>query len=264
MKKKPKFTFLALSPVVLAVLGIVIFQNPSSELQVAVFAQDSPSKTTGNGGAAVNSGESAIHKAARAGNLALLHSQLQSGADANVRDDAGRTPLMDAVAAGQIEAVRLLLSAGADVNARTHAGRTPLIEAAAQGQLEAARLLVKAGADLNYAQRGWGSALKTAERTGHNDIAALLLKAGARSTGSSVGDTVCVRPWGGDGYCGTVEAINKTRYRIRVTKIVGCSDGCPAKAECSAGRPVGGAEGVTTGDEVNTVSWCLTHTGVKP
>jgi hypothetical protein len=264
MKKKPKLTFLALTLAVLAVLAIVLFQNPGSELHVAAFAQDSPSKTTGNRVTPVNSGESAIHRAARAGDLALLHSQLHSGASANVRDDAGRTPLMDAVAAGQIEAVRLLLSMGADVNARTHAGRTPLIEAAAEGQLEAAQLLVKAGADLNFAQRGWGTALKAAERTGHNDIATMLLKAGARSTGSSVGDTVCVRPWDGDGYCGTVEAIDKTKYRIRVTQIVGCSDGCPAKAECSAGRPVGGAEGVTTGDEVNTVSWCLTHAGVKP
>jgi len=264
MKKKPTFTFLVLSPAVLAVLGIVLFQNPDSESQVAAFAQDSRSKTTGERGTGVSSGESAMHQAARAGDLALLRSQLHSGADANVRDDAGRTPLMDAVAAGQIEAVRLLLSNGADVNAHTRAGRTPLIEAAAQGRLEAAHLLVKAGADLNYAQRGWGTALKTAERTGHSDIATMLLTAGARSTGSSVGDTVCVRPWGGDGYCGTVKAVSKNRYSIHVARIVGCSGGCAAKAECSAGRPVGGAEGITVGDEVNTVSWCLTHTGVKP
>jgi hypothetical protein len=171
---------------------------------------------------------------------------------------------MDAVAAGQVEAARLLLSAGADINAHTLAGLTPLIEAAAHGQFEATQLLVKAGADLNREARGWGTALKAAERTGHNDIAGMLIKAGARSTGSSVGDTVCVRPWGGNGYCGVVQAIDETRYRLRVTKVVGCSQGCPAKTECSAGRPVGGAEGITIGDEVNTVSWCLTHTGVKP
>jgi ankyrin repeat protein len=171
---------------------------------------------------------------------------------------------MDAVAAGQPDAVRLLLAARADVNARSKAGRTALIEAAEQGQLEAARLLIAAGADLNTYQRGWGTALKTAERTGHNDIAEMLRKAGAQSSGSSVGDTVCVRPWSGDGYCGTVEAIDKNNYTIRVTQIVGCKDGCPAKEECSAGRPVGGSGGIAVGDEVKTVSWCLTHTGVKP
>jgi hypothetical protein len=92
----------------------------------------------------------------------------------------------------------------------------------------------------------------------------MLVEAGARSTGSSVGDTVCVRPWGGDGYCGTVESIDKTHYRLRVTKLVGCEKGCPVKAECSAGREVGGSHGIAVGDEVATVSWCLTHTGVKP
>lgn len=205
-----------------------------------------------------------LHKAARAGDVALLQSRLKQGADPNTRDKEGRTPLMDAVVAEQVAAMRLLIANGADVNAGAHDGQTPLIAAAAEGRLDAARLLVQSGADLNVVSRGWGCALKAAERTGHNEIAAMLLQAGARPTGSSVGDTVCVRPWGGDGYCGTVEAIDKTQYRLRVTKIVGCEKGCPAKTECSAGRNVGGSGGIAVGDEVSTVSWCLTHTGVKP
>jgi hypothetical protein len=48
-----------------------------------------------------------------------------------------------------------------------------------------------------------------------------------------------------------------------VTGIVGCADGCAAQAECSAGRGVGGAQGIAVGDTVDTVSWCLTHTGVQ-
>ena len=75
---------------------------------------------------------------------------------------------------------------------------------------------------------------------------------------------MCVRPWQGDGYCGVVEEVNKTSFRLRVTEIVGCEGGCQARAECSASREVGGVDGVQIGDEITTVSWCLTHTGVKP
>lgn len=194
--------------------------------------------------------------------MTLLKSQLQQGTNPNVPDSQGRTALMDAVQAGQTKAVSVLLDAGADVNARSRSGRTALIEAAEEGRFDSARLLVEHGADLNLATRT-GTALETAERTGHNDIAALLLKAGARSSGHSVGDTVCVRPWAGDGYCGVVEAIDKNTYQLRVTEIVGCKNGCPAKAECSAQRPVGGPDGISVGSEVETKSWCLTHTAVQ-
>lgn len=177
-------------------------------------------------------------------------------------DAAGQSPLLEAAAAGRLEAVRVLLTAGANVNAVSSTGQTPLIEAAERGRLDTALLLIAAGADLNISQRGSGTALEAAERAGHTELAAMLRKAGARSSGRSVGDKVCVRPWKGDGYCGTVEAVDRTTYRIRVTEVVGCENGCPAKAECSAGRPVGGTDGLHAGDAITAVSWCLTHTGV--
>jgi hypothetical protein len=205
-----------------------------------------------------------LHQAARAGDLNAIHSRLQEGADPNARDASGRTALLDAVSAGQTDAARALLDGGAKANITSSEGRTPLIEAATQGHLDIAQLLIKSGADLNVAQRGSGTALEAAERRGHNDVAALLRQAGARSSGRSVGDTVCVRPWKGDGYCGTVEAVNKTAFQIRVTRIVGCESGCSARPLCSAGRPVGGADGLAEGELVSTVSSCLTHTGVRP
>jgi len=204
-----------------------------------------------------------LHRAAEKGDLAALRSYLEAGADPNSRDTAGRTPLHEAVAAGQGDVVRLLLDSGADVRARTPGGRSALMDAAEHGQVEVARLLVDAGADLDVAQRGWGTALEIAERLGHEKVAELLQQAGARTSGRSVGDLVCVRPWAGDGYCGRVEASRKTSVRIRVTELVGCADGCAARTECSAGKPVGGASGLRPGDAITTVSWCLTHTGVQ-
>lgn len=229
----------------------------SALLSVSPFLRAQDSSPLGSGGV--------MHQAARTGDLTLLRSELQRGVNANVTDELGRTPLMDAVSGGRLAAVRLLLTAGADVNARTKAGRTALIEAAAQGRLSIAHELIRAGADLNVSQRGWGTALEAAERSGHNRIAAVLRNAGAKSSGRSPGDKVCVRSWDGNGYCGTVLSVDKTKLLIRVTEIVGCKDqACPAKDECSAGQPVGGAGGIAVGDEISTVNWCLTHTGVKP
>jgi hypothetical protein len=205
-----------------------------------------------------------LHRAAKDADLPLLRSRLEQGADPNGKDLSGHTALFDAVSAGRLEAARVLLEAGAKAGIGSADGRTPLIEASAQGRLDIAQLLIRAGADLNAIQRGAGTALQIAERYGHNDVAAFLLQAGARSSGRSVGDMVCVRPWKGDGYCGAVTAVNKTEFTVHIIRVVGCAGGCAAKAECSSGRSVGGAEGLQAGEVVTTRSWCLTDTGVQP
>jgi ankyrin repeat protein len=207
--------------------------------------------------------ESALHHAARVGDLVALQSRLDQGVKADAFDAEGRTALLEAVKAGHPQVVSALLAAGAGPGVASVSGRTPLIEAAENGRIQSAQLLIKAGADLNAVQRGWGSALETAEKTGHLQVAALLRQAGAKTFGKSVGDTVCVRPWGGNGYCGKVESVNKTDYSIRISKLVGCENGCAARAECSAGRAVGGADGLQVGEVIATKNWCLTHTGVQ-
>lgn len=178
---------------------------------------------------------------------------------------AGFDPALErAVQTGDVATVRARLAAGENPNARDGTGRTLLMEAAEAGQSDAAKLLISAGADLNASARGWGTALEMAERSGHTELAAMLLQAGARSTGKSVGDKVCVRPWKGDGYCGMVEAVAKNTIRVKVTEVVGCEKGCPARGECSAGKPVGGPDGWRVGDVVATAISCLTQTGVRP
>jgi hypothetical protein len=204
----------------------------------------------------------ALQKAAREGDLAKLRSLLDLGADPNRRDGNGNRPLIEAVAAGHLNAARVLIAAGANPDLTSSGGRTPLIEAAIRGRIEIAGLLISAGADLNIGERGAGTALEAAEREGHTELAALLRRSGARASGRSVGDKVCVRPWKGDGYCGVVLAIDRNDYRLQVTEIVGCPNGCPAMAACSAGKPVGGSSGLKAGDTITAASSCLTHTGV--
>jgi hypothetical protein len=173
------------------------------------------------------------------------------------------TPLITSAAQGDADTVRSLVAAGANVNQTDAHGRTALIVAVESNQPAAARALVTAGADLNREANYIGSALNVAENSGQTEVAAWLLAVGAHSTGKSVGDMVCVRPWGGNGYCGVVKSFSVRSLQISVTKLIGCGDGCPARQECSAGNPVGGVNGLHVGEQIATPSWCLTDTAVK-
>jgi hypothetical protein len=188
----------------------------------------------------------------------------QHDARLDARDAEGLTPLVAAASAGQADAVKSLLARGAGVDATAADGRTALIAAAQSGKIETVQALIAAGANLNRTSRGTGTALNVAENKGESEIAALLRASGAQSTGKSPGDTVCVRPWEGNGFCGTVRSFSMASVQIEVTKVVGCEHGCSARPECSASRPVGGNDGVQAGEQIAVPSWCLTHTGVKP
>lgn len=181
----------------------------------------------------------------------------------DARNPQGLTPLIAAASSGQADEVRSLLDQGASVDAIATDGRTALIAATEKNHIDVVQTLIRAGANLNLSTRG-GTALEVAERKGETQIAALLLASGAHSSGKSVGDTVCVRPWSGDGFCGTVKSFTVQSVEIQVDRIEGCANGCPTKKECSASRVVGGSNGIQVGDQIAVPSWCLTHTGVKP
>ena len=107
-----------------------------------------------------------------------------------------------------------------------------------------------------------GRRLDVAERSGRLELAGLLRQYGAKGSGKSIGDTVCVRPWHGDGYCAVVEAADPTRYRLRVSRIVGCAAGCEPEPSCSGGRVVGAGR-TRRGRGLWVPASCLTHTGVR-
>src|SRR5215468_1531529 len=178
-------------------------------------------------------------------------------------EDAARA-LAAAARRGDAEQVAALVRTGVDPDAADRSGWTALHEAAHRGDTKTARVLLDAGAHPDLRSRDRGTALDVAEREGRTEVAALLRARGARGSGKSVGDTVCVRRWGGDGYCAVVEGLDAARFRLRLTAVVGCGDGCAADVACSASRTVGGSGGLGAGDALWVPASCLTHTGVRP
>ncbi len=156
----------------------------------------------------------------------------------------------------------LLLRQGAPPDAADRSGWTGLHQAADTGDLSLARAFLEAGARPDLRSRARGTPLDVAERGGRVELARLLRQFGAKGSGKSIGDTVCVRPWSGDGYCAVVEAADPTRYRLRVSRVVGCGAGCEPEPSCSGGQVVG-TGGLGAGDVLWVPASCLTHTGVR-
>lgn len=90
------------------------------------------------------------------------------------------TPLVDAARRGEVELVRSMLDDGADVNAAQGDGMTALHASAEGGHVEIARLLIAAGADLDAETRiGHYTPLHLAGRGGHGHVVLALAEAGA-------------------------------------------------------------------------------------
>ena len=91
--------------------------------------------------------DTAIHRAARLGNIDIISITLNCGIDVNQAKTNGVTPLFFAAQEGQLDVAQLLLDRGANVNQpRTTDGVTPLHIAAQQGHTTVTLLLKLAGA----------------------------------------------------------------------------------------------------------------------
>ncbi len=89
-------------------------------------------------------------------------------------DPAGNTALIKAAGAGQTGAVERLLGMGADPRKVNGVGRDALLAASAKGYEEVARLLLSRGADTTVRDaEGWG-ALSIAAFNGHANVVSLL------------------------------------------------------------------------------------------
>lgn len=101
--------------------------------------------------------KSVLHCAAGLGNLTLVKSLLDLGADVNIKDDASSTPLFSASGpirqnrrgdlANNLDVVKLLIERGADINAGGVAG-TPIVAAVQSRSFEVFDYLLEKGADV--------------------------------------------------------------------------------------------------------------------
>ncbi len=80
---------------------------------------------------------SALHFAARDGQLAAVQALIYNGADLDIEDEEGSTPAILAILNGHYEIAAALLNAGADVNAQDKRGRTVLFMATDMHTLDA-------------------------------------------------------------------------------------------------------------------------------
>ena len=95
-----------------------------------------------------------LFSAAQAGDVALIRTLLEAGADHAALDEAGETPLMHAAHAGHLAAVKVLLAAGAAPDFKSEPGWTALAKAAYNAETECGypqviAALHEAGAELD-------------------------------------------------------------------------------------------------------------------
>jgi len=90
-----------------------------------------------------------------------------------------RTSLHFASAEGNVEVVQSLLDKGADVNERNAEHESALYVASDEGKLEVVKLLIKYGAEVDLPNKFGFTPLHAASHLGHRDIAELLLDHGA-------------------------------------------------------------------------------------
>jgi ankyrin repeat protein len=139
-------------------------------------------------------GRTALMEAARLGNLPLMETLVEAGAEPDFRgkyllvDPLGGpvarpagTPLDLATDAGALDAVRFLLRERA--HERGRAGAEALLAAAGQGRLDLVDALLDAGVPPGGDPDGPRSPVGAAMRAGHLDVARRLVAAGARLDG---------------------------------------------------------------------------------
>ena len=142
-----------------------------------------------------NDGCTSLSTACFAGYIEIVELLLAYGADPNEPDDKNRTPLMIANSNRKLEVIKILLKTKASQNSLDAEDFAFLISACKEGDIEAVKTLIQAGIPLDFQEsdRTW-SALMFAADEGHLEIVKLLVAGGANvNLKASTGDTALIR-----------------------------------------------------------------------
>ncbi|KAK9816616.1 hypothetical protein WJX72_002810 [[Myrmecia] bisecta] len=120
--------------------------------------------------------EDNVHSAASTGDVELLQGLLKAGAEADEKDDEGRTALHFASGYGELKCAEVLLEAKADPNALDDNKNTALHYAAGYGQADCVELLLKNGANVTAKNLDGKTALEVAKLNDKAEVVAILDK----------------------------------------------------------------------------------------
>lgn len=113
-------------------------------------------------------------RACAEGNLDLIKSLIEQGADIEAKNNDGRTALMWACENGAIEVVSFLIRKGANINEKDNQGLTALCAAAQNGHFPIVKLLVENGANIRIKVNETVLAIAEAQKGGYEQIAQYL------------------------------------------------------------------------------------------
>ena len=127
-----------------------------------------------------NEGNTALILGSKEGNTEVCMQLLDTGrCEVNKRSKVGHTALHYAAKAGQMGIVAALVFHGADVDCEDKWMNTPLMYATLHNQTNIVAFLVTAHCNVNASNQGRRAALHTASQNGHPNIVNLLLQGGA-------------------------------------------------------------------------------------
>ena len=122
------------------------------------------------------------------GNIALVETILEAGADLSVQDDDGYTPLLRGIFKNDGNMVSILLKASADVSLEMdldlpessplHSAPTALHLAAERGSVEIVEMLLEAGAPMFHYDESGDTPLHIAVKQFHKEIVRVMLARG--------------------------------------------------------------------------------------